>query len=526
MNTDMLIQQAHENHRAGQLEKAELIYRQILSKQPSNAHINDLGNLLHEKGQLDQAIIFYKKSIEQDPSYAGPYYNLAEVCQDKGMLDEAILSYKKALELNPALSGAYYNIGAILQAKGEYDEALAYYKESLQLDSNHFDTYTAIGVILQEKDQLDEALEYHHTALQLNPNLEDAYNNIGVIMREKGKIDEAVLNYQRALQLNPYSPEIHFGFSLILLLSGKFAQGWKEHEWRLLTKEIGSFYREFNKPLWDGSDLQGQTILLHAEQGLGDTIQFIRYAPLVAQRGANVIVECQKELVSLISMVQGVHKVIEENQQLPVFDLHCPLLSLPHLLGTTTDNIPAHMPVFSVNASDVHKWQDKFFHSDGILNVGLVWAGNSLNKKDRFRSLPLEIFLPLTVIQNVVFYSLQKGPASMQVKNPPAGMEIIDYMEKVQDFSDTAALIENLDLVISVDTAVAHLAGSLGKPVWVLLPFSPDWRWMLNRQDSPWYPTMKLFRQASSRDWESVIHDVKNELRNLTDDKYHKSRIL
>jgi hypothetical protein len=252
--------------------------------------------------------------------------------------------------------------------------------------------------------------------------------------------------------------------------------------------------------------------LLYAEQGLGDTIQFIRYAPLVAQRGADVIVYCQNELTSLIKDMDGIRQVISYGDPLPVFHIHSPLLRLPLIFGTTLENIPTKTPYISVNQALIHKWKEKVKNDTSQLKIGLVWAGIPGHKNDRNRSCSLDIFSPLANIHDTTFYSLQKGDAAEQAKSPPEGLKLVDYTEEIHDFSDTAALIENLDLVISVDTAVAHLSGALNKPVWTLLPFAPDWRWLLNRNDSPWYSTMRLFRQPSHGDWVSVISSVVREL--------------
>jgi len=303
--------------------------------------------------------------------------------------------------------------------------------------------------------------------------------------------------------------------SLALLLTGNFREGWREYEWRWETKYLISSRRTFPQRLWDGSDIKGLTILLHAEQGFGDTIQFIRYAPLVARRGAKIIFECPKELISLLRSVEGIEEVIVRGETLPEFNLHCPLLSLPLAFDTTLETIPAMIPYITNDPTYTEKWKNKIDWADSRFRIGLAWAGNPGFKQNRYRNCELENFLPLTQLPRVIFYSLQKGEEAKEAKHPPGGMKIIDLTEDIHDFSDTAAFIENIDLVISIDTAVTHLAGAMGRPVWTLLPFSPEWRWMLNREDSPWYPTMRLFRQSSHGDWESVISLVEKNLSEL-----------
>ncbi len=352
-------------------------------------------------------------------------------------------------------------------------------------------------------------------ALNLDANIGEVYNNIGSVLTKKVLIDEAFTNYYKALELSPNSPDIHFGYSLLLLLTGDFETGWNEYEWRLLTREIGSLYQNCPQPFWNGSEIDGKTILLYTEQGLGDVIHFIRYAKLLSQRGAKVIVECQRELASLIKNADGVSDVYTGNIRLSKFDVCCPLLSLPRIFNTTLETIPADIPYIRTDPLKVKEWKKKIKRTKSKKKIGLVWAGEPQNYRDIYRSTTLQTFLPLSKIKNIVLYSLQKGKATEEVKNLPEGMKLIDLMDEVKDFSDTAAIIENLDLVISVDTAVAHLAGALGKPVWTLIPYAPDWRWMLNREDSPWYPTMKLFRQPAPGDWKTVIDKVVEELKSM-----------
>ena len=298
----------------------------------------------------------------------------------------------------------------------------------------------------------------------------------------------------------------------MLLFSGNFKEGWKEYEWRF--NAFPSIYqnRNFSIPLREGSDVSGLTVLLFSEQGFGDTIQFVRYAPLVAKRGAKVILECQKELVSLLQTVEGIHKVIVHGSELPEFDVYWPLLSSPLFFDTNLENIPQKIPYITPDNLLVEKFHNRVQNDKAKLKIGLSWAGRPTHSNDIFRSVSLDLFSPLAQIEDVTLYSLQKGEAAKQMEIKPIGWKIIDYNNEINDFSDTAGLIANLDLVISVDTAVAHLAGAIGKPVWTLIPFAPDWRWMLNREDSPWYPTMRLFRQSSPGDWESVITKVKDEL--------------
>jgi len=309
-------------------------------------------------------------------------------------------------------------------------------------------------------------------------------------------------------------PDGHWNLALALLVQGHFPEGWEEYEWRWKTKGLLSPRQLLPQPLWDGRPLAGRAILLHAEQGLGDTIQFIRYLPLVAQRGGRVIVECQPELQRLVQAMTPDIPVLARGQPLPDFAFQCPLLSLPKALGTTLATIPATVPYLHADAQNVQMWRDRLAGHGSALKVGLIWAGNPHHKNDRNRSVKLASLAPLAQVPGVQFYSLQKGAAAAQAKTPPPGMDLIDRTDDLQDFADTAAMIANLDLVIAVDTSVVHLAGALAKPVWTLLPYCPDWRWLLKRQDSPWYPTMRLFRQPEIGDWDSVIQQLAAALAN------------
>ena len=488
--------------------------KQALQYNPSHADAYyNLGNAYIEKKQFDGAITCYRKAVQYNPNIVEAYDNLGHAYMEKKLFNEAITWYQKVTLLNPTSDTAYSNLGDAFQEIGQFDKAMTYYQQSLKLNSTNANTYNKLGVSLQLKGQIDEAIACYQEAVNLNPNSDTAYSNLGNAFQEIGQFDNAMIYYQKSLHLDSNRVDAHLNMSLILLLSGNFKKGWKEYEWR---KKLKDFYQPlFSQPMWEGSDITEQTILLHAEQGFGDTIQFIRYAPLVAEHGAKVIVECLKELHSLLQTVNGIHQVIVRGEKLPEFNTHCSLLSLPLVFNTTLDNIPVKIPYVTADPLLVEKWRDKVSSDHSQFKIGLVWSGNPRHVDERKRSCTLENFSSLSLLNDVTFYSLQKGEPAEQTKNPPEGMKLVDCTGDIHNFSDTAALIDNLDLVISVDTAVAHLAGALGKPVWTLLPFVPDWRWMLNRGDSPWYPTMRLFRQPSLGDWESVILKVKDELLEL-----------
>ncbi len=449
-----------------------------------------------KQSQAAAAEEFYKKGID---------------LQDKGEIDEAISYYRKAIRQNPNHAGAYYNLGVAFQGKGLTDQAILYYEIAIGFNQEFTEAHHNLGVAFNEKGKFDEALLCFQRVLQLKPDHAGAYYSLGNTLVAKGQFNEAMQCYQKAIEINPGHADAQWSLGLINLRLGKFEEGWKGYEWRWELKDVLP-KRDFSQPMWDGHDISGRTILLHAEQGFGDTLQFVRYAPLVAQRRAKVLVECQKELVSLLKNTEGVSGVIALGEELPDFDFHSPLLSLPLIFNTKLDTIPSKIPYIKADQALVQKWRDKIRPGKSTTKIGLVWAGNPKLKFGHSRSCPIETFSTLARRNDITFYSLQKGEAEEQAKNPPEGIKLIDTSEDIHDFSDTAAIIENLDLVISIDTAVAHLAGALGKPVWVLLPFVPDWRWMMNREDSPWYPTMRLFRQPATDDWESVINHIRDAL--------------
>ncbi len=452
--------------------------------------------------------------INVGPS-AESYYILGSFLQEKGIFDEAIQCYQKAIAVNPNFIDAHFNLGVAYQQLGQHDKAVAPYQKAIDLNPENPKAHLNLGIAFKEQGLYDEASEAFKNALRIKPDYAMAYYNLGNVYLAKGQYNDAMDYYKKTISIDQEYAEAHWNIALLNLLFGNFKEGWQRYEWRWKLGDL-AVKRTFDKPQWDGSDINGKTILIYTEQGFGDTIQFIRYIPLIAKRGAKVIIECEKELIVLLRNIEGVHDIFLKGSPLPEFDFHCPLLSLPLIFNTTVENIPTQIPYIKVDTELSKRWRGKILNNSK-LNVGLTWAGSPELRKDYNRSCTFETFSQLLKISDINFYSLQKGEASYQISIYPEGLNILDYTEEFNDFADTAGFIENLDLVISVDTAVAHLAGALGKPVWTLLPFVPDWRWMLGREDSPWYPTMRLFRQPSIGDWKSVIDKVEEELRKLID---------
>ncbi len=362
---------------------------------------------------------------------------------------------------------------------------------------------------LKDAGLFDESVAAYERAIAIDPGRPHMYYNLGSALKEAGRIEPAMVQLRRAVELKPDFYEASYSIALTQLLQGNWTEGWRGYELRWKCASFRSPRRDFIQPMWDGADPQGRTILLHSEQGFGDTIQFVSLATLVAGRGAKVIVVCQPELRRLVSTVAGVDRVMGWDEPLADFDLHCPLLSLPYLLGLKLEQLPVAMAYVSAPAPDVEKWRQKLLDFPGVLKVGLCWSGGP---HPRSRSIPLAAMTSLADVAGTRFFSLQRGEHSAEDRAAREALKLVDYTDQLNDFADTAGLIANLDLVISVDTAVAHLAGAMQKPVYMLLKFMPDFRWMLDREDSPWYPTMRLFRQAKAGDWGGVVQSVKEAL--------------
>jgi tetratricopeptide (TPR) repeat protein len=542
---DQALEAAVEHHQAGRLSEAESLYRQILAVAPDHPDaLHLLGLLAHQAGHLEPAIQLIGRAIELDDSVADYHSNLGTVYQADGRLDEAIAAMRRAVELNPdhpdALNNlgaaltekgltteaivnlkravelrpdspdAQTNLGAALREAGRVEEAAACHRRALGLRPDHPQVYINLGAALHHQEQLDEAIAAYSRALELQPNSPQAHNNIGTALSDFGRPLEAIESFQRAIDMKPNYAHAHWNLGLAYLRVGDFARGWPECEWRWKVPRFPTPKRNFTQPQWDGSNPAGKTILVHGEQGFGDVIQFVRYVPLLVQRGATVYVEVRNELFRLLATLGGAKSIFATGDRLPTFDLQIPVMSLPLAFGTTLATIPAPNAYLTAHAASARLWRDRV-GTEG-LRVGLVWSGSPTHRNDPIRSILFATTAPLGRIPGVKLFSLQKGDAAAQARTPPAGMGILDHMPEVSDFSDTAALIHNLHLVITIDSAVAHLAGALGKPVWLMLPHSAEWRWFQEREDSPWYPTMRLFRQPTRGDWLRVIDRVAERL--------------
>ncbi|MEA2709005.1 MAG: hypothetical protein QOF78_1606, partial [Phycisphaerales bacterium] len=431
----------------------------------------------------------------------------------QGKLDSAILAWQRAIQLKADFSEAHANLGAALAKQDKHSEAAKVLRRAVQLNPKFPAAQNNLANVLSELEEMDEAIVHWQAAVELSPNYFDALTNLGRALQLRGEQARSLELLERAVAIKPDDPDARFLRGLGLLTAGDLPRGFADYHFRLACKDFDVHGRTFPQPAWNGEDVAGKTFLIHTEQGLGDTIQFIRYAPLLAARGARVIVECPPNLADLLRTVDGVAEVIARPHAPPPFDVHAAVLDLPRLFGTTLETIPADVPYVSVDPDRAQKWSTELASEAPHNRIGLVWSGNPKHANDRNRSIPLREFEPLAAMSHLTFFNLQKGPAAGQMSDSTLKLKLIDHTTRLQTFADTAALIAQLDLVITVDTSVAHLAGALGKPVWVLLPKVADWRWMLERTDSPWYPTMRLFRQQTAGDWATVLRELQAELR-------------
>jgi tetratricopeptide (TPR) repeat protein len=531
--------------RAKQYDAAVDWFAQAIRKNPNVAdYFFGLADVLAQQGRIDDAIKSYDLGLVLKPDAAGAWYHLGELLQQLGRREEARLSFDRALEADPrhveAINGSallYFHAGdyetaiarfdqsfavktdpGALHLKGlcqlhlgRLDEALVHVGRALAQAPEHPEVVNNYGVVLHKLGRNEEAVVHFDRALALKPDFVEALNHRGSALGELHRFDEALASFDHAVALKPDFADAHWNAALLRLLLGDFARGWQGREWGRTCRAVGFVERPFSQALWRGeAPLAGRTILLHSDEGLGDTIQFARYAPLLAARGARVILEVDPALHRLLSGMAGVICVPRGGAEVVDFDLHCPLSSLPFACGTRLETIPAAAYMPAPPQALLDEWQARLRSCRG-LRVGLAWSGNPGHGNDRNRSIALQTLAPLLEC-DATFVSLQKQLRPADAAYLRERGEIIDLTAHLSDFMDTAALVSCLDLVITVDTSVAHLAGALLRPTWVMLPRTPDYRWLLDRSDTPWYPTMRLFRQDARRDYAPVIESMGREL--------------
>jgi tetratricopeptide (TPR) repeat protein len=482
----------------GDSERAIDYFERALRLRPDVAELhNNLGSALQDLGRFDEAIACYRKARALQPDAVEILDNFAGVLWAKGELDAARAFYERALAQRPDRVESHNGLGVVLRDQGLLEEAVACYERALALVPDHPETHTNLGLALADLGRQEEALEHYNKALAVQPDRAETHYNLGIALMGQGRHDDALASYGRALALKPDYAQAHLNRGIALLRTGQFDEGWDEYEWRF---PVAGYRRDFDRPLWSGEPLAGRTILVHAEQGFGDTLQFVRYVPAVAERGGRVVLEVQEPILRLARTIEGVSQVVAAGDPLPEFDCHCPLLSLPRVFKTNLTNIPDALPYLRVPAEASAAWIRRIGSRPGP-KVGVVWAGTAVGAID------LRLLRPLWEVKGVSWFSLQVGDRSGDISLLD-GVEIADLSPWLTDFAETAAAVRELDLVISVDTSVAHLAGSLGSPIWLLLPYASEWRWLLEREDSPWYPTARLFRQKKTGDWPGLAREV------------------
>jgi tetratricopeptide (TPR) repeat protein len=556
------IQSAIVLHRQGRLSEAERIYEAILAVDPGRSDaLHLLGLASYQQRRLPEALRLMAAALKGDPRSADIHSNYGMVLDACKQHQEALASFAQALAFKPDHVQALSNRGLALAALGRNAEALASWDAALAADPNHPEALHSRGNELYRLKRLEAALADYERVLPLRPNNLDVLNNRGAALAELGRLDEACESYEQALAIDPKVPEIlinkghvcadrhkfdealscymaaatlpnlrpeaEFAASLVRLRLGQLTQGWRDYEARWQQRSWAPQRRDFSAPLWLGQEspstespsteslptesLAGRTILLHAEQGFGDTLQFVRYAKRVAGLGATVMLEVQAPLKPLLLGAEGIAQIFARGEPLPRFDLHCPLMSLPLAFGTALDTVPADIPYIRAPADRVAQWQARL-GAPRSLRVGIVWAGSAVHKNNHNRSIAFDRFRSLLSTSDVEFVSLQNELSATEAAALGRHGNVVALGGELRDFADTAAVVSLLDLVVSADTAMVHLAGALGRPVWVLLPFTPDFRWLLARADSPWYPTARLFRQPRFGDWASVLARVQEEL--------------
>jgi len=537
------LMEAHNNlglvlQRLGRAQSAKSSYQKAidLNERYADAHCN-MGNILRELGELDDAVTSYQKTLSLNPEYILAHNNLGLIFQKLGKLEEALSCFEKAASLRPELADTYEHalhqseLGNVEEAVDSYCGVLAI-QQAMDVGTQHHqagrlaqaetiyqqiletkpDQPTAthmLGVVAHQSGKNELAVRLISRSLKKLPNLPEAHNNKGLALRELGRLEDAGASFRTALDLKHDFAEAHYNLGMLQLLTGNFLDGWENYAWRWKMPQHFHSKTYDKRPVWDGSPIGGKTILIYPEQGLGDTIQFVRYVQLLSELGARVILETPEQLLGLFKHIGNTVKLVGPGERAPSFDYHVSLLDIPRLVNTSLDNIPSYSSYLK-SQPDIVKKIENCLHFPDQFRLGIVWAGSPTHQYDKNRSIDATLFKPLVAIPGICVYSLQVGRRGEAVKT--FGEEIIDTAPFLNDFSDTAAVITKLDLMVTVDTAVAHIAAALGCQTRTLLPFVPDWRWLLKRNDTPWYPSMSLARQTKSNDWKTVISRVRQEI--------------
>jgi tetratricopeptide (TPR) repeat protein/glycosyltransferase involved in cell wall biosynthesis len=510
-----LLQQAVKALEAGRSAEAVALCEKVVEREPHNVlALNFLALVEHQRGRNEQALSWIQAALKISPSNAEAQRSAGTILLALGRYAEAVETTRKAVAIQPDLPGVHSQLGKALTMLERGDEAIASLEIALRQESHpNADLLNTLAAALEQGCDFVRAEEFARRALLLQPDFKDGFMSLGNSLSAQGRLGEALRAYDQALALKSDDAMTRYNRSLVLLASGDFLRGWEEYEWRWSMPVMPSKRPIVKQPAWDGGEIQGRTILLYSEQGAGDVFHFIRYVLLLAERGARVLLVCPKALHPLLGKVEGLDQVIAHGEAIPPFDTHAALMSLPFLLKTTLENVPAKVPYLPIPAAGTFPLKEG---PAANLKVGLVWSGGGSYRRNRIRSTSLEQFLPVLRLPGIRFFSLQCGPASAELNKLPADVQVEDIGSQVRDFADTAAAMGQMDLVISVCTSTLHLAGALGRPVWGVLSYAPCWRWMLGRSDTPWYPNMTLFRQPKPGDWAGAIAQIEVALRDLT----------
>jgi tetratricopeptide (TPR) repeat protein len=501
-------EKAKELHQQGLLGQAQLIYESVLRMQPDHVDsLHFLGILHSQKMNYVQAISLIGKAIEIQSNNPAQYLNLGSAQQNINQFEAARASYEKALSIKSDYAPAYVSRASLFMTLHEYQSAIDDLDKAVRMDDNCIEAYYNLGYVHKELGNLEVAVENYDIAIELNPNFAEAYLGRGDAQLQLNNLQDGMFSIDKALAITPDYALANWAKSIAHLLSGDFSKGWILHEWRWKIGDSGNRIKRFSQPLWLGEEsLQDKKILIFFDHGLGDGIQFSRYLKLVSELGAHVILEVPQSLFSLFQSLKGVDELVVAGRTLPYFDYYCPLLSLPLAFNTNIETIPSEMRYFDSDISKIEKW-NKILGEKNRKRVGLVWSGNSQHKNDYNRSIRLADLLS-HLSDDFEYVSLQQEVREHDLTALESTGKVRHFGPDIVDFSDTAALCELMDVVVSVDTSVAHLCGALGKPTWILIPYAPDWRWLLDRDDSPWYPTVSLYRQTRRGEWNDVIERI------------------
>jgi len=532
----------------GNFEVAETCYRRALQLDPRHGEaLKGMGDVLALRGQPNASLEYYRAALTVLPRFVDAQQNLGMALQALGRWAEAEASFRRVLESQPGRIDTLLPLGDALNQQGRFNEACDVFRRAVETNPDSLPAYIKLSMVLQRLLRIDEAIDLMQTALrrgldsamlqvclgdafqlicrleeaevayrkarQLDPLLKFAWAGLGMMCQIRGGFDEARECYDRAIQLDPEFGQGHFNLAALLLVQGDFARGWAEYAWRWKIPGAIEHKPEAGPP-WDGAPNPKATVLLFGEQGLGDTLQFIRYVPLVHERVGRVVVECQPSLVPLLARIKEIDQLIPRGSPLPPCDAQAPLLTVASIVGTDLHTIPRNVPYLTADPQREARWRE-VLQQHPEFRVGVVWRGNPRHRLDKLRSFDALHLTALAAVPGVRLFSLQKGVGSGDVAKIAQRVPIVDLGPQIQDFEDTAAVLKNLDLLVCCDSAPAHLAGAMGLPVWMPLQYSPDWRWLLDREDTPWYPTMRLFRQAESDRWQPVFDRVAEELQAL-----------